>query len=326
MQFGFRCSEGGDRYADALQEVVHAEELGFDSAWLAEHHGWDMVWPSPHVALAGFATRTETIRLGTSISLLSQTNPVTLAGEANLLDVISGGRFTLGVGVGWRRREMENLGYDFEARGPRMTEHMEAMKALWASDVASYDGRFVSFEDFEVSPKAVQSPHPPVWVGGAADVSLKRAAYLGDAWYPIWFDSIDELEAPYERYDEYVREAGGDPADRERPILRVVGIDEDPNAAREYLAELFADLVDGYVAQGMAVPPALQRFRETDFETFADGRLIYGDPEECIADIQALRDRLGIDHVVFKLYFPGVSHERVMAGLDLLAEEVLSHV
>jgi len=108
------------------------------------------------MALAGLATRTESIELGTSVTLLPQANPVRLAGEVNLLDQISEGRFNLGVGVGWRESEMENLGYDFEERGARMTDHLKAMNALWEDDVATYDGEFVSFEEFELTPEPVK--------------------------------------------------------------------------------------------------------------------------------------------------------------------------
>lgn len=325
MQFGFRCSEGGQRFDRALREVVRAEELGFDSAWVAEHHGWEKIWPSSHIALAAFAARTETIRLGTGITILPQTNPVRLAGEANLVDVISGGRFTLGVGVGWREEEMENLGYSFDERGPRMTDHLRAMHALWTDDVASYDGRFVSFEEFEVSPKPVQEPHPPVWIGGEGDTALKRAAYLGDAWFPVWISPIETLEERLARYEDFVQEAGDDPAERELPLFRIVGVDEDPDVAREYLTEMFRDMIAGYRLRGLPVAAEMERGVNEDFEAFADGRLLYGDPEEIVDQIETFERRLGVDHFIFKLYNPGVTHEQMLDRLELIGRDVLPH-
>jgi len=326
MKLGFRCSEGSGNFSNALRETVRAEEVGFDSVWVAEHHGWDVIWPSSHMALAGLATRTDTIELGTSITLLPQANPVRLAGEVNLLDEISEGRFTLGVGVGWRRDEMENLGYNFDERGPRMTEHLEAMHALWDSDTASYDGEYVSFEGFELTPDAVQSPRPPVWVGGGVDVALKRAAYLGDAWFPVWLPSVAELEAMYDRYDEYVREAGDDPEERERPMLRVAWIDEDADAARAGIREFFDRLIAKYRDRGAPIPDEMQSGLDGDFEAFAEERFVFGTPEECLEDIEALQKRLGTTHLVLKLYNPGIDHEQMLSFIELFGDGVIPHL
>lgn len=321
MHVGFRPSEGDDRFQETLTEVTYAEELGFDSAWVAEHHGWDLLWPTSHIALAGLATRTEEIELGTSVTLLPQTNPVRLAGEANLLDQITEGRFTLGVGAGWRADEMENLGYDFDTRGPRMTDHLRAMQALWADE--DYDGEWVSFEDFDLSPDPVQDPHPPVWVGGGVDPALKRAARLGDAWFPVWLEGIEELRPTYERYDDYVRDAGGDPAARDRPILRVAWVDEDGDRARARLREFFESLVENYRDRGAEIPDALRAGMEQDFESFADGRFVYGTPAECAADLERFEAELGVDHVVLKLFNPGVDHDQMLTFLELLGDDVL---
>lgn len=326
MQLGFRCSEGGPVFEDALREVKRAESLGFDSVWVAEHHGWEHFWPSSHLALAGLATRTETIELGTSVTLLPQANPVRLAGEVALLDRIADGRFRLGVGAGWRAAEMATLGYDFETRGPRMTEHLEAMRELWTADVASYDGRFVSFEDFECSPEPVQDPHPPVWVGGGVDAALKRAARLGEAWFPVWIPSIDELAERYEAYESYVRDAGGDPADRERPILRTAWIAEDGARARENMKAMFADLLETYRSEGAPISGDLVDALQEGFEDFASGRFVVGTPAECVADLRAYEERLGVDHVVLKLANPGVDHEQVMRFLELFGDEVLPEI
>lgn len=326
MKIGFRCSEGNGNFENAIREVVRAEEQGFDSAWVAEHHGWDVIWPSSHMALAGFATRTETIELGTSITLLPQVNPVRLAGEVNLLDEISDGRFTLGVGVGWRQDEMENLGYDFDSRGRRMTEHLQAMRTLWQDDTASYDGEYVSFDEFELSPDPIQTPHPPVWVGGGVDAALKRAAYLGNAWFPVWLPGIAELEDMYERYDEYVRDAGDDPEQRERPLLRVAWIDENSDKARKGIREFFDRLIEKYRERGAPIPDAMKEGLHGDFETFANERFVYGNPEECLEDIEALRNRLGTTHLVLKLYNPGIDHEQMMEFIDLFGDEVIPHL
>lgn len=323
MKVGFRCSEGGPVFDDALAEAKFAESVGFDSVWVAEHHGWDAFWPSSHMALAGLATRTDSIELGTSVTLLPEANPLRLAGEVALLDQISDGRFRLGVGVGWRSTEMENLGYDFERRGPRMTEHLEAMRICWTEEVASYDGEFVAFEEFELSPQPVQDPHPPVWVGGGVDAALKRAAHLAEAWFPVWIPSIPELQERMETYQAFVRETGEDPSERVRPLLRTAWIAEDSETAKANMKDMFATLIDTYRTEGGPVSADLKEALRQDFDAFADGRFVYGTPTECAANLGRYEDELDIDHVVLKLANPGVSHDQVMRFLELFGDNVL---
>lgn len=326
MKVGIRCSEGGASFDEALQQATYAEELGFDSVWVAEHHGWDAFWPSSHLALAGIATRTDSIGLGTSVMLLPQANPVRLAGEVALLDRMSEGRFTLGVGVGWRRSEMENLGYDYETRGRRMTEHLAVLRELWRTEVSSYDGDFVSVDDFELSPEPVQDPHPPVWVGGDVDAALKRAADLGDAWIPVWRMAVDELADRYDRYERYLAEAGVKSADRTRPLLRTAWIAEDADAAREEMIGMFRRLIDTYRSMGAAPYDELERALEEDFDTFANERFVYGTPADCARQLERYERELGVDHVILKLANPGVDHETVLRFLELFGDDVLPAV
>jgi alkanesulfonate monooxygenase SsuD/methylene tetrahydromethanopterin reductase-like flavin-dependent oxidoreductase (luciferase family) len=163
MHIGVRCSEGGTSFEATARQGELAESLGFDSLWLGEHHGWpDDFWPSPLVALAALAERTDSITLGTCLSILPLARPVRLAGETNLLDVISCGRAILGVGVGWRPEEFRALGVAFDDRGPRTTESLRALRTLWADDPALFDGETVSFEEVSLSPASYQQPRPPL--------------------------------------------------------------------------------------------------------------------------------------------------------------------
>src|SRR5436305_7039308 len=120
VKLGFIPTEGGRFYPEALEEVVLAEELGFDSVWMEEHHGLvDHYWPSPMMVLAGFATRTSRIRLGTDVVVLPFYHPTRAAEDAAMLDVISNGRFTLGAAIGYRPAEFAMFGVDLERRGAR---------------------------------------------------------------------------------------------------------------------------------------------------------------------------------------------------------------
>ena len=326
MKVGFRCTEGGQRFGEALTEVQHAEDVGFDSAWVAEHHGWDAKWPNSHIALAGFAAATDEIELGTGVTVLPQTNPVSLAGAANLVDVVSNGRFVLGVGTGWRRDEMENLGYEFESRGPRMTDHLRALNELWEPGPSSYNGRFVSFEDFDLAPEPVRDPRPPIWVGGGSTPALKRAARLGDAWLPSWREPFDVLEEKYATYESFLEDADGDDSNRSVPLLRIACIDEDGDVAREKLRILLTELVESYGAQGSTVPEAWVSALEDDLDEFARDLFVYGTPTECAAQLERYRGAFGVDHTVLRLATPTTDHEDVMEAVDLFGRRVIPYL
>jgi probable F420-dependent oxidoreductase len=137
----------------------------------------------PLLSLSFVAAHTRRITLATGILLLPEHNPLTIAKQAATLDVLSGGRFTLGVGVGWSAEEFNALGVPFERRGARTTEYIAAMRRVWASDVASFFGEFVRFDAVRVYPKPVRGRRIPIVIGGITDAALRRVAMTGDGWY-----------------------------------------------------------------------------------------------------------------------------------------------
>ena len=140
----------------------------------------------PYVALAAAASVTSRIRLGTGVALVAQHDPIALAKEIATVDLLSGGRFVLGIGYGWNREEMENHGIDVKRRRERVRETMLAMQALWANEVAEYHGEFVRFEPSWQWPKPVQQPRPTVLLGGAPGRTLfAHVAEYADGWLPI---------------------------------------------------------------------------------------------------------------------------------------------
>jgi probable F420-dependent oxidoreductase len=181
--FGAESSPAGIRAA-----AVAAEELGFDSVWVTEHIvvGPEGVNPygrvyDPLVTLGWIAGWTERVGLGTSIVLVPLHNPFHLAKEVATLQELSGGRVTLGVGVGWHRDEFAFMGVPFEGRGRRADEAIRLMRALWSGD-ASFEGRYWSYRDGTAEPHP--SPQPEIWVGGSSERAIRRAIELGDAWHP----------------------------------------------------------------------------------------------------------------------------------------------
>jgi probable F420-dependent oxidoreductase len=146
----------------------------------------------PLTTLGWLAGVTQNIAIGSTVIIVPYRSPLETARAFANIDQLSGGRCILGVGVGWAREEFAALNVPFEKRGAMTNEYLAAIKALWTQDVASFDGKFVRFKDVHTAPRPVQSPHPPIWVGGASDAALRRTIRYGDAWHPIrirvdWF-------------------------------------------------------------------------------------------------------------------------------------------
>ena len=208
----------------------HADEAGFESLLTVEHvvvqDGYtskypysdtgrmplpeDCDIPDPLDLLAWIAARTERIRLGTGILILPEHHPLQLAKRVATIDRLSGGRVFLGVGVGWMREEFEALGIDPETRGARTDEGIEALRATWSSEVASYAGEHFSFTGIRSHPKPVQAS-VPILVGGHAKAAARRAGRLGDGFFPLGLAG-DLLDERLEQVAAAARDAGRDPA------------------------------------------------------------------------------------------------------------------
>ena len=180
-------------------------------ATLSEALGYHIIMTSDHIAitpdvqsrypapfyeplsllgwLAGVTTK---IEIGTTVIIVPYRNPLELAKATANVDQLSDGRFILGVGIGWAQEEFHVLNAAYKSRGAVTNEYLAAVKLLWTQDVASYNGKFISFDDVHTAPRPIQTPHPPIWVGGPSDAAMRRTVRYGNAWHPIriqmdWF-------------------------------------------------------------------------------------------------------------------------------------------
>ena len=205
MKFGIAFANAGP-LADptlAVTSARAAEEAGFESLWTVEHvlvpAGYESTYPydpsgkmpggeqidipDPLIWLAYVAAATETIKLGTGILIVPQRNPGILAKEVATLDMLSGGRMMLGVGVGWLEEEFDALGVPFEDRGRRLDSHIAAMRALWTERAATVDDDFTSFANCVSRPRP-SSGSVPIVIGGHSEPAARRAGRLGDGFFP----------------------------------------------------------------------------------------------------------------------------------------------
>jgi probable F420-dependent oxidoreductase len=223
---GFAATPEG---AAALGQI--AEESGFESLWTVEHvivpAGYESQYPysptgkmpgtednpipDPLIWLTWVAANTRTIKLATGILILPQRNPIVLSKEVATLDLLSGGRVILGVGVGWLREEFDAIGVDFDDRGPITDEYMEALRELWGSPEPTFKGRWTSFEKAKMYPKPAQGGAVPLHVGGHTKAAARRAGRLGDGFFPAR-GSHEQLAELFEVARTAAKEAGRDPS------------------------------------------------------------------------------------------------------------------
>jgi probable F420-dependent oxidoreductase len=321
LKIGFIPIEGGHYYQEALEEVTRAEELGFDSVWMEEHHSvTNHYWPSPLAVLAGFATRTSRMTLGTDIVVAPFHHPVRLAEDVAMLDVMSRGRLVLGIAIGYKPDEFALYGVELEKRGARFEEQLAIMKGLWTEERIDFRGRYYTVAG-RLEPRPVQKPHPPLWIGGWGDITLRRAATLADNWIPGPTADLRRLLDGKRQLLER-RRAAGLAAPTEWPVTRDVIIADTDARARELAEEHIMVAYRREYAGGWR-HPFIDASIATDLDGLMEDRFIIGGPEQCVARLRRFVEQYGLTHLICRMFFPGMPHAHIMRGLELLAREVV---
>jgi probable F420-dependent oxidoreductase len=293
MKFGLthgnigRFSEPGP----AVELAQAAERAGFDSLWTVEHvilpTKYEPLYPEtpdgkfpfdvtesiadPFVWMAFVASSTERVKLGTAILIVPQRNPLLMAKETASLDRLCGGRLLLGVGAGWLREEFDALGVDFDSRGKRLTEYIEAMRALWAGGPATFAGSFTSFDSVISHPRPAQ-PSVPIHVGGFTVPAAVRAGRLGEGFFPGGYDERERLAMLIQRARQEAADAGRDPDQLEitaRWTKKVGDLDDLDMLRRLEDMGVHRVVVPAWVFDTGDLRGALERVGERVFSQFA---------------------------------------------------------
>lgn len=311
-QVTFGCSLGLDGFWDVAQFARRAEELGFDRVTLGEHV-MDGNPPRPTLlnipAMAAAAGATHTIRVMTGIVIAPLYHPVMLAKLAATLDLVSNGRLDFGIGISGQRDtqiEFDALDIPVNTRGRRTDEIIQVLKRLWTEEHVSHEGRFFNFRDVSLLPQPAQKPYPPIWIAGRSEAAMRRAALLGDGWYPYLF-TVRRLKSSNEAVRNYAAEAGRDLSGFHWGLNQPTAISEDP-------AE----------ALGLAVANVGQRYvtPERNAEDIARALCIAGTPQDCV---KAVEERIDAGVRDLNLSFLASDPPGLFSQMEMFAHRVLPH-
>ena len=290
----------GGLASSVAQNAQRIEALGFDSLWMGEHVVWRTPTQDSLTMLAAAAVATSRVRLGTSIVLLPLKHPVLLCKAVTTLDHISGGRVSLGIGIGGEfPKEFEAVGVPVQERGPRANESLELMKRLWTEEQVTFHGRFFHMEEIGLEPKPVQRPHPPVLVGGRRR-ALRRVARFGDGWMPYMY-TPEMYREDWGRIEDLAVDYGRDPARIEQTLYAFITIDKSYEAAAATAARSLG-----------------ARYAQS-FDTLVHRYAIAGTPEQCAARLEQFREA-GASHFILAASAPP---EQSQAYPEIIAQEII---
>lgn len=309
-------------YREQLAQMKRADELGFDSIWLTEHHfssvpyvpdvdGEYCISASPYAMACAASQITENVRIGSAVKVLPLEHPLRTAEDVAMADILSEGRIEFGVGLGYRKYEFDGLDIPMDEKLDRYKEALEIILGVWTTDEFEYEGKYWKVPRLSLVPRPVQDPYPPVWIASrytprdVIDFALDSGYKLLAAWQPA-----HELADTHRMVEEQRAARGltGDPLDF-ACIRHVFVAENDAEARREG-----AEAVDYYLK-------STRQFRPVgDHEV---DQMIFGGPETCIAKLRELNDGAGINNLICWMNFGGLDQEKIARSMRLFAEEVM---
>ena len=307
-------------YEETIELAAWSEQVGFDAAWVPEHHlASDNYTSSPLIVLAALAARTTKLRLGSAIALAPLYHPLRFAQDCVALDILANGRLEMALAIGYRRREYEAFGLDFTKRGARFDEFLDITTRLWAGETVDHEGRHFTLKGARLAPPAPRG-RIPLHIGGFAPKALERVAKYADG----YFGDAGAVGP----YVAKLAEAGRDPASaRALATCLFMVVAEDKAAAMEELAPYYHHINNTYaefMAEDQAIGMEDAKLAAMDLAAFkASGILQIMTPDEAIERFTRMQDKApAIEHLMF-MRPPGLPAERFRAYAQLFADKVM---
>ena len=327
-------------HARVSDEIIAADRLGFDYAWLAEHHFSTEygIMPDVWVYAGHLAALTKRIKLGMAVVTLPLANPVRVVENAAFVDILSGGRVMLGLGSGYRKYEFDGFGLDFEVRRDMQDEALAIVLDLFRTGRSKRNGKHFTVEiagDYELLPQSIQKPYPPLFLAGATERSIGTAGRLGFGLMLSTLTPFDTLSTQIAHYranlGEASEEARANPGFGRVDIARWVYVAEtDAKAKRDseegllrHLKHFFGGHQSGYLGQVSQGKESVAS--GLDYDTLARSTIIHGSPETVVERIVQLKAKTGLSSLMLH-YPPWYGTDKAKASLELFAREVMLRV
>ncbi|MBI5949998.1 MAG: LLM class flavin-dependent oxidoreductase [Chloroflexi bacterium] len=326
MRIGFQ-----ERYGLTFRQIELAAKGGIHGVWVTEHHFSNYGYtPNPLMLLAGVAREFPHLYLGTAILVLPLWNPVRLAEDIAVLDVMSGGKVIVGIGRGYQPYEFVGLGQNIACNRGQSEEATEILLAAWTQDDFTYAGRFYNFnEPVTVLPRPVQQPHPPVWCATTSPESIRYAARMGFGFMLATSFTPAEVAEQREFIEAALQEAGRPTAGYELSKNTYVFCSTDPQQVEAAIADaLWQQRTAKFLRDGNKPVGGKNLSLPTEGEPADDvlrARMIVGNPDECLSQIEAL-ERAGLTYITGVFEYPRLPFASQLASLELFTKEVMPAV
>lgn len=306
------------RVPEMVEQVRTAGECGFSSLWFPEHYLTAPMQMFQRSAILPYMlNEAKGMMIGGDIMILPLHNPVAVAEEAATLDVLSGGNYVLGVGLGYREEEFVAFGVPMAERVQRFGESVGLIRKLWAEERVTHEGKFYRVENAGLGIKPVRPEGVPIWMAAQADAAIKRAATLGDSWLIIPSMALSELKHSVGLYRDALR-ACGKPDPVEFPITRECYVGTSQAKAMEECRDALSYKYAAYAKWGLdgqQVDDGL-----SPFDRMARDCFIIGDKGFVKEEIARYRETLGVNHFIMRMHWPGFPQERVLQSIRALGE------
>lgn len=305
---------------DMSEQVSVARQSGFSSLWVPHHyltHPMQMLAPVP--MLSYLLRDAEGMTIGTNILIMPLLHPVHVAEDAVTLDLLSGGRYVLGIGVGYRDAEFQTFNVPLKERAQRMNESIEIMRRLWIEDKITHNGKIFQINDLGIGLKPQRKGGPPIWLAAVVDAAVKRAAQLGDAWLITNFAHLSVLVPQMVMYRKLLAEARKE-FPTEAPITRECYIGSTHAKALEECKAALQYKYGAYASWGLDKQSKGAESFEQPFEEFVKDRFIIGDKAFVKDEIQRYHALLGVNHFIMRVQWPGLEQARALKTISALGE------
>ncbi|WP_122091206.1 LLM class flavin-dependent oxidoreductase [Halalkalicoccus subterraneus] len=322
MKFGvflnqYYTPESGFSVTDLYEQAEAIERFGFDGAALGERHVHEEGFVEPITALAAIAARTETLDLSTMAMLPMLYDPLHLAEQVAMIDRLSDGRMHFGAAIGYREREIEPFGVPMDDRSSAFIESLHVLKRLWNEESVSHDGEYWSFDDVFISPRP--ETELPVWIGGHADIAIKRAAYRGNGWIASASSTTEDLEHQIGVYEDSLEEFGEARSDHDVVLMRDCFVGDSVADARETIEPYLLQMYEWYARWGQTYMD--ENEVEVDYEELEE-KFVLGSPDDCIEQLREY-EALGVDQIYLRCQFPGQPQDVTLGTLERFGTEVM---